>query len=258
MPGVLMPIGGAEDRRTNRTILKHFVQLCGAANARIVIIPSASAFPRESAAIYHRLFSDLGAGSVRGLHVASRLEAHNPAHCRLLSDATGIFFTGGDQLRLLSFIGATPLADRIRFLHRNGAHIAGTSAGASAMSLQMIAFGRSGAQPSQRMVQMASGLGLAESFIIDQHFGQRNRLGRLMTAVVLNPQLLGIGIDEDTALVVTPDGRGEVIGTGSVTLVDGRRLEYSNIYAAKRHEPFTVTGVEVHKLAAGSQTTLPC
>jgi cyanophycinase len=258
VPGILMPIGGAEDRRSDRVILKRFVELCGSSNARIVVIPSASGFPHETAKTYKSLFSDLGAGSVFEFHVNSRQQANDPASIQLLNDVTGIFFTGGDQLRLLSLIGATRFAQSIRSHHLNGIHIAGTSAGASALSLQMIAFGRSGTVPSQRMVQIAAGLGLTESLIIDQHFSQRNRLGRLMTAVALNPHRIGIGVDEDTALMIAPDGCCEVIGAGSVTVVDGRQLEYSDIYAAKRYEPFTLTGVHVQKLRTGMQIHLAC
>ena len=119
------------------------------------------------------------------------------------------------------------------------------------MSRQMIAFGRSGTHPSQRMVQLASGLGLADSLIIDQHFTQRNRLGRLTTAVALNPGMIGIGIDEDTALLISPEQECEVIGTGTVTLIDGRGIEYNDVYKAKRHDSFTVEGVEVQVLNSG-------
>ncbi len=246
-----MPIGGAEDKRASRTILTRFVQLCGASSARIVIIPSASSFPYESASTYETLFSQLGAAQVTRLHISDRQQANRPNDIALLRDATGVFFTGGDQLRLLSLVGGTGLAAALRERFTAGLHIAGTSAGASAMCRQMIAFGRSGAAPTQRMVQMASGLGLSENLIIDQHFQQRNRLGRLMTAVTLNPGAVGIGIDEDTALLITPDGGWEVLGSGKVTVVDGRMLEYSDIHAVKRYNPITVRGLQVHMLGIG-------
>lgn len=251
MTGVLMPIGGAEDKRANRVILTRFVQLCGANSARIIVIPSASSFPYESASTYEHLFSQIGAAQVTRLHIPDRQQANRPDYTALLQDATGVFFTGGDQLRLLSLIGGTGLAAALCERFASGLHIAGTSAGASAMSRQMIAFGRSGSAPSQRMVQMAAGLGLCDNLIIDQHFQQRNRLGRLMTAVTLNPGTVGVGIDEDTALLMTPDGGWEVLGSGQVTVVDGRMLEYTDIYAVKRYNPITVKGLQVHKLGTG-------
>jgi cyanophycinase len=212
--------------------------------------------PRETGSLYQQIFSSLGARQTDVLHVQTRAQASDPALWDCFYDVTGIFFTGGDQLRLISLIGSTRLEQMIRSLYESGVHVGGTSAGASAMSAQMIAFGRSGVIPSQRMVQTASGLGLSKAFIIDQHFSQRNRLGRLLTAVALHPQLVGLGIDEDTALLVGPDGSCEVEGAGCVTIVDGRQLEYSSLYAAKRYEPFTLKGVDVRKLQAGSQIDL--
>lgn len=249
MPGLLMPIGGAEDKLHARTILNHFVKICGGNTANIVIIPSASSFPYDVMQQYSTLFTALGAGQVHGLHITDRRAASDRSTLKTLQNATGIFISGGDQLRLMSLIGGTPLADALRSQHAEGAHIGGTSAGASIMSRHMIAFGRSGAVPSQRMVQMASGLGLTD-MIIDQHFSQRNRLGRLLTAVALNPGLNGVGIDEDTALLIDPDGSHTVLGSGKVTLVDSQSLSYSDLYAARRHNPFTLQGVDVRVLNA--------
>jgi cyanophycinase len=157
---------------------------------------------------------------------------------------------------LLSLIGGTLAADLIQQRYRLGATIGGTSAGASAMSRIMIAFGRSGAQPSQRMVQLAPGLGLIDNVIVDQHFSQRDRLGRLTTAVAFNPAMLGIGIDEDTSLIIRTDHSTEVIGSGNVTIVDGSNLEYSDIHRAKRHDPITVVGMKVHTLGHGEHYSL--
>jgi cyanophycinase len=251
--GCLIPIGGAEDKKSRRTILNYFTHLCGGKEARIVVIPVASAFAHETGNTYCKIFGDMGVSNVECLHVDSRQQANDPVRANLLREATGIFMTGGDQLKLMSVIGATRIEDAIHHCRANGTHIAGTSAGASAMSRQMIAFGRSGATPSQRMVQLASGLGLAESLIIDQHFSQRNRLGRLMTAVALNPGCIGVGIDEDTACVICPDGSAEVIGSGTVTIVDGREMAYTDVYSAKGYSPVTVSGVNVRVLRSGAQ-----
>ncbi len=245
-----MPIGGAESKIGQRIVLTRFIELCGTSSARIVVIPAASGFAAETGQVYCRTFSELGARHVECLHIHDRQQARDPMTAALLQHADGIFLTGGDQLKLMSLIGGTELAAALHDCHARGVPIAGTSAGASAMSRQMIAFGRSGARPSQRMVQLASGLGLSP-FIIDQHFSQRDRLGRLLTAVALNPGMIGVGIDEDTALMMSPSGQCEVIGAGAVTVVDGRNIGFTDIYAAKRHDPVVVEGVDVRRLQAG-------
>ena len=165
-------------------------------------------------------------------------------------DATGVFLTGGNQLRLSSTIGGTRLADAIFERFREGAVIAGTSAGASAMSSHMIAFGASGATPKHRMAQIAAGLGVLPGVIVDQHFQQRNRLGRLLSLIAQNPSLLGLGVDEDTAGVVGPDHIMEVIGRGSITVVDGSRSE-TDAWEVHGHRPLMISGVVLHSLLLG-------
>jgi cyanophycinase len=165
-------------------------------------------------------------------------------------EATGIFLTGGNQLRLSSTIGGTPLAQAVARRHREGAVVAGTSAGASAMSTHMVAFGASGATPKQRMVQMAAGLGLLPGVIVDQHFEQRNRLGRLLAIIAQNPSLLGIGVDEDTAGVVGPDRVLEVIGRRSVTIIDGANSD-TDAWEVKAHRPIMISNVILHSLPGG-------
>lgn len=256
-PGVLMPIGGAEDKKAQRAVLGRFVTEAGAEKARIAVLPAASEFAFATGDRYARLFKAMGAEHVESLHIADRRTANDPDIARRLALTTGIFLTGGDQLRLLSLIGGTAVADALRAAHARGAAIAGTSAGASAMSLHMIAFGRSGATPSQRMVQLAPGLGLAHSLIIDQHFSQRDRLGRLTTAVALSPGMIGLGVDEDTTALIRCDGHTEVLGSGTVTVVDGRDLEHSNIYAVKGYRPVTVNGIQVSVYHAGEHFHLP-
>jgi cyanophycinase len=251
-----MPIGGAEDKRASRTILSRFVQLCGGEQASILIIPSASSFPYERASEYDTVFAGLGVANLDCLHFAERRDASKNDNIAMLREATGVFFTGGDQLKLLSLIGGTPFARALRQHFNAGLHVAGTSAGASAMSRQMIAFGRSGATPSQRMVQIASGLGLVDNLIIDQHFQQRNRLGRLTTAVTLNPGMIGVGLDEDTALIISATADWEVVGSGNVTIVDGRGLEFTDVHEVKRHDPITVRGIRVETLAKGMFNSL--
>jgi cyanophycinase len=254
--GCLIPIGGAEDRRGTRLILNEFIQRSGGAEARIAIIPGASAFPSESGSRYCDIFSDIGASNVQCVDILDRRQANSPSSAALLDDVTGIFLTGGDQVKLLSLRGGTLLGRKIMSRFQAGVTVAGTSAGASALSRHMVAFGRSGSSPSQRMVQLSPGLGLVENVIIDQHFRQRDRLGRLTTAVAFNPSMLGVGIDEDTAFVIGPDRNCEVIGWGSITIVDGTDMEYTNIHSAKRHDPVTVVGMKVHVLTHGQRYNL--
>lgn len=220
MHGLLMPIGGAEDKYAACEILTQFVKICGGNKANILIIPSASSIPYDVAAEYEYVFSVLGAAQVSSLHINSHHEANHPSIIEKLENVTGIFISGGDQVKLISLIGDTLLSEAIHQRFSEGVHIAGTSAGASIMSREMIAFGRDVFNPMERMVKMTIGLGLSQSLIIDQHFSQRHRLERLKAAVAEHPNLTGIGIDENTALMISPDGSWEVLGAGTVTVVD--------------------------------------
>jgi cyanophycinase len=253
-----MIIGGAEDKVRKPTILKHFVTLSGGRDARIAVIPTASSLGREVVDVYDALFTKFGAASVDAVRPESRDQAHDPVLVKALDEATGIFMTGGNQLKLSAIICGTPLGDAIVEAHRRGAVVAGTSAGASIQSSHMVAFGVGGATPKQRMTQVAAGLGLVGSAVIDQHFDQRNRYGRLLMIVAQSPQLLGIGVDEDTCAVITqedgPQGRHEllnVLGRGSVTIMDPARI-VSNAHEAKRSSPLLASGVVLHVLPAGA------
>jgi len=170
----------------------------------------------------------------------------------VLSDATGVFLTGGNQLRLSSVVAGTILGRAIIEANHRGAVVAGTSAGASAASTHMMAFGSSGETPKNRMAQMAAGLGLLHNVIVDQHFEQRTRIGRLISVVAQSPSLLGIGVDEDTAAIVYADQTLEVIGRGVVTIVDGSDM-VTNSYLAKGYKPMLVSGVVLHSLPAGAR-----
>jgi cyanophycinase len=216
--GTVIIIGGAEDKVRDRVILSRFVTLAGGTDATIVVISTASSLGTEAGERYRVVFGELGVTRVRPLHAVTRPQANDETSALAVRDATGIFLTGGNQLRLASTIGGTRLADAILERFRHGAVVAGTSAGASAMSSHMIAFGASGATPKHRMAQIAAGLGLLPGVIVDQHFQQRNRLGRLLSLIAQNPSLLGLGVDEDTAGVVGPDHILEVIGRGSIQM----------------------------------------
>jgi cyanophycinase len=248
--GHLLIIGGAEDKLRQRQILSRFVSLAGGADARVTVISTASSLGDEATDLYQSLFHQMGVTDVRGLRPLTRDDANNPELVEAAADATGIFMTGGNQLRLSSVIGGTALGRTIVERHRNGTIVAGTSAGASAISTHMVAFGTSGATPKQRMTQMSAGLGLLPGVIIDQHFEQRNRLGRLLALVAQSPALLGMGVDEDTAALVSPSGVLEVIGKGSVTLLDPARIQ-TDAYEVKRHRPMMISGVLLHSLPSG-------
>src|SRR6476646_7691899 len=252
--GPLMIIGGAEDKLHKRTILTDFVTASGGADARIAVIPTASSLGPEVVKVYDALFRRLGAADVVAVRPESREEAGDPELVARLESATGIFMTGGNQLKLSALVCGTPLADAIVEAHERGVVVAGTSAGASIQSSHMVAFGGPGSTPKQRMTQVAAGLGLLDSTVIDQHFDQRNRYGRLLMIVAQSPQLLGIGVDEDTAAVVHHVDDHEVLrvsGRGAVTILDPQRL-VTNSYEAKRSTPVLASGIVLHLLPAGA------
>jgi cyanophycinase len=246
-----MAIGGAEDKMKARRILNAFLELAGAAQARIVVLPAASLQAGRVGELYHALFRDLGATEVEVIHVDSRLDAQDPGRVASLNKATAIFLSGGNQLRLATLLGGTPLAQAIRQRYNAGVTVAGTSAGAAILSQHMIAFGRNGESPTQRMVQLAPGLGLTNRVIIDQHFQRRGRTGRLMVAVAYNPFLVGLGIDEDTAAILDAQNVVRIVGRGSVIVVDGAGMTYTNIDQVQRHAPMAVTDMRLHVLTDG-------
>lgn len=248
--GTVIVIGGAEDKVRDRVILARFAQLAGGPDARIAVIATASSFGLEAAERYKAIFTELGAREVFPLNTTTRTQANDEHAASLIGQSTGIFMTGGNQLRLSSMLGGTRLATAIMERFREGAVVAGTSAGASAVSSHMIAFGASGATPKHRMAQIAAGLGLLPGVIVDQHFQQRNRLGRLLSLIAQNPMLLGLGVDEDTAGVVGPDQVMEVIGRGSITVVDGAGSD-TDAWEIRGHRPLMISGVVLHSLPAG-------
>ena len=248
--GPVMIIGGAEDKLRDRVILARFVQLAGGADAHIAVVSTASSLGEEATGLYRELFLHLGAGEVSGLRPVTRDEANDPAAGRLMDEATGVFLTGGNQLRLASVVGGTDLGAALLRAHERGAVIAGTSAGASAVSTHMMAFGASGASPKHRMAQISAGLGILANVVVDQHFEQRTRLGRLLSVVAQSPSLIGLGLDEDTSAVIFADQALEVIGRGVVTIVDGSQV-VTDSYQTKGHRPMMVSGAILHSLPAG-------
>jgi len=248
--GHLVLIGGAEDKVYNKMILQDFFQLAGGKKSRIIVLPTASNFPKIGE-LYRKIFTDWGA-TVDLLRIDTRADADSAEHVNLLRDGTGVFLTGGDQLRITSLLGGTQISNALQKSYfERGAVLGGTSAGAAAMSSHMIISGFQGSIPRKGMMEMAPGLGLLDWVIIDQHFAQRERIGRLLAAVAHNPALLGIGIDEDTAIVVSPDRTFKVIGNGTVTIVDGAKLEYTNIHQLTTIKPVVLANVTLHVLADG-------
>ena len=247
----LLIIGGAEDKLGRATVLRRFVRLAGGRNARIVVIPTASSFPDEAVQTYTTAFGRLGAHEVVVVNPRSRTAAAGGALVKAIDHATGVFMTGGNQLKLSQLFVGTPLADAIGRAHQRGAVVAGTSAGASIMSQFMISLGPDGVTPRQRTSQLTSGLGLLPGVIIDQHFDQRARYGRLMSLVASSPNLLGMGIDEDTAAEVRDGRRLTVVGSGAVFVVDAREA-VSDVPQARRHAPLLISGAVVHSLPSGA------
>ncbi len=222
-PGPLVVIGGAEDKIGRSVVLRRFVRLAGGrGNARIVVVPTASSVEPEMVAVYTDLFTRLGATEVRAVRPVSRATADDPALAAETATATGIFMTGGNQLKLSQILTGTALGDAIHAAHSRGAVIGGTSAGASMMSSHMISLGGEGVTPRHRSSQLSAGLGLIDGVVVDQHFDQRSRYGRLMSLVATSPNLLGIGIDENTAAVITEKRWMEVVGAGAVFVLDAR------------------------------------
>ncbi|MEH6457354.1 MAG: cyanophycinase [Cocleimonas sp.] len=250
--GFVIPIGGAEERLNDPVILTRFVEICGNENARIAIIPTASQLD-ETGPNYEKVFKDLGAGEAISLPINTREEAQQESYLEALQSCNGIFITGGNQLRLSTILGGTPIAQGIRRLNATGVHLAGTSAGAAIIPEHMIAGGSKGALPTQQGVTFAPGLGLLNKVIIDQHFSQRNRLGRLLSAVSYNPFASGLGICEDTAAFIGPDNMLEVIGNGSITVIDPSGLEHSSMAEAERGDSLTLLGIRMHILSEGAR-----
>jgi cyanophycinase len=248
--GFVIPVGGAEDKLNNPTILKRIIKLFGSKKGYAVIIPTASRL-EDTGDIYVDLFKKLGIGEAVSIPINERDDCFREDYIDHLNKATGIFITGGNQLRLSTIIGGTPVAKLIRQLNADGIHVAGTSAGAAIMPEHMIAGGKSGSTPKEGGVRLAPGLGLTNALIIDQHFRQRDRLGRLLTALSYNPFATGIGLDEDTAVFIGPDDEFEVVGSGAVTVVDPGKLEYSSMANATNRQPVTLIGMQLHILAEG-------
>lgn len=251
--GHLLVIGGAEDKYNERRILRKFLELAGGPEqAEVLIVPVASDYPEFAADVYTQAFRNLGVANPRVLRATSRQDVVNADVEKLLDGVTGIIMTGGDQMRLVSILGGTKLAAGIRKLvHDTDVVLAGTSAGAAAMSTSMIVRGEPTSHPHKNAVRLSPGLGFLKNIIIDQHFSERGRISRLITAVSFNPYNLGIGIDENTAIILDGKGILEVYGQGTTTIVDGSQISFNEIAEVADNEAFSVCGVQFHVLRDG-------
>jgi cyanophycinase len=249
--GWIVPIGGAENKENDRRILRRFVAASGGDDADIVVIPTASKM-HETGPRYEALFRELGAARVSVMDFDTRRDCQEANRLERLDQASGIFFTGGNQLRLTALLGGTPVAQLIRKRNAAGVTVGGTSAGASILSQHMIAFGDEGSSVIAGSVRLAPGLGLTNRFVIDQHFRERDRLGRLITALAYNPFAIGIGLDEDTAVFIGPDETLEVEGSGGVTVVDASEVTFSSADSVSEGQPVAVLDLKVHVLTPGT------
>ncbi|NJR39329.1 MAG: cyanophycinase [Leptolyngbyaceae cyanobacterium CSU_1_4] len=250
----VMIIGGAEDKIQGKQILQTFFQRSGGEDSRIAIVPCASREPAIIGNRYETIFSEMGAKAIEVIDIQDRAQGEDPAWLGYVERCTGIFLTGGDQLRLCGLLADTPIMEIVRKRAQLGAlTLAGTSAGAAVMGLQMIAGGGSGEPPNRALVDMTLGLGIVPEVIVDQHFHNRNRMARLMSAVASHPDRLGIGIDEDTCALFESGGVFQVIGKGTVTVVDPAEALFASFPTVGSTDPISIHNLRVHILSHGDR-----
>ncbi|NJM90638.1 MAG: cyanophycinase [Hydrococcus sp. RU_2_2] len=248
--GQLVIIGGAEDKDGDCTVLREFVRCAGGTKAKIAVMTAATSLPGEVGEDYIRIFERLGVESVRVVDTDRREDSDRPENLEIIKEATGAFFTGGDQSRIIEYIKGTKLDELLHNRNAEGMVVGGTSAGAAMMPDVMIVEGDSETNPRADAVEMGVGMGFLPGIVIDQHFAQRGRLGRLIAALVQQPAVLGFGIDEDTAIVVDGD-IVKIIGRGSVTVVDESGATYNNLDEVLKDEAIAVCGIKLHVLPHG-------
>lgn len=250
----LIIIGGHEDKEGKKDILREVAHRIR--GGKLVVTTVASHEPEGYFESYQKAFDGLGVGQLEELDITERSEASLDRKVHMLDDAAGLFFTGGDQLKITSQIGDTPISHRIEEIYYSGGLIAGTSAGASVMCETMLVRGTARESYKIGDLHMAPGLGLIKNAIIDQHFAERGRMGRLLGAVAQNPRVLGIGIDEDTAIVVENESCFYVLGSGAVYVVDGAGVTHSNIAEEKEEKALSIYDVKLHVLSEGDEFNL--
>ena len=251
--GALIIIGGAEDKSGSREILRKVADMIDKERDLMIVSTLASDLGKEIGYDYKNLFNDLGVKNVEILNISSREECEDENFLDMVKRASLIFFTGGNQLKITSLIGGTPLHEEMKKLHKSGGIFAGTSAGASVMSETMIVRGPDEESPKKHNLSKCPGLGFMRGVMIDQHFAQRGRIGRLLGAIAENPSVLGIGIDEDTAIIVDKkENYFSVIGSGAVYIIDGRYLTYSSLLEQENEVPLSLFNVKMHVLKSGN------
>ncbi|HEX8396572.1 MAG TPA: cyanophycinase [Pyrinomonadaceae bacterium] len=253
--GILMAIGGAEERTPESPILKEFVRLAGGKRANIVVMTVATDSPEEVGAEYIEVFEKIGVKTVQAVDVSSRADAIAEENIKAVRESSGLFFTGGDQLHITSLIGGTELQKAIHEIYEKGVIIGGTSAGAAMMSNSMILQGDGEEAPKLGAVEMGPGMDLIVGCMIDTHFSQRGRHGRLLTAVAHYPQDMGIGLDENTAMIVDK-GEMRVMGTGAVTIIDAGGMTYANTPYVEKGQNLALADVRVHVVCEGEKFNL--
>lgn len=253
--GQLIIVGGAEDKEGDCVILREFVRRAGGIQARVVVMTVATGLPGEVGETYIQVFNRLGVEDVRVVDTAQREDANDPKALEAIEQATGVFFTGGNQARITECLKDTELDAALHRRFSQGLIIGGTSAGAAMMPDMMIVEGDSETNPRMEVVHMDRGMGFLPDVVIDQHFAQRGRLGRLLSAVAQQPVVVGFGIDENTAIAVNGNDI-EVIGEGAVTVIDVANLVHSNIQDILKDEPLALCGAKLHILPHGYRFNL--
>jgi cyanophycinase len=242
----LMAMGGALNHK-KPTVLREFLRRAGGERAHITILPQASAL-EDTGQFYEDLFRELGAGQATAIGFRQRGEADSPERLAVLKKTNGIFIAGGNQMRLTALIGGTKLEAELHRAYQRGAVVGGTSAGAAILSKVMLAYGKRGPTPREGIAQFLPGFGFTEKIIFDQHFRQRDRIGRLIYAVAASPALLGVGVDEDTAAILVDDDEITVTGSGSVTILDGSQIVETDVAEIENRGPVAVSGLNLHIL----------
>lgn len=249
---ILIPIGGNETRSPNSEVFRRMVELAGGTEARIVIVPTASDTPSDRARDYEAVFAPFRPAALHTLHIGERSDAGSPEVVKIIDETTLFMFAGGDQLRLSSLIGGTRLHEALLARYRSGGCVvAGTSAGATVISETMIFQNNRFRVFRKGGLEMTKGFGLIDDVIFDTHFSQRSRISRLVHAVATNPALLGLGIDEDTGLIIEDEVRATVVGSGTVIVVDGSSIALNHIGYVDNGMPFALTDVNYSVLTAG-------
>lgn len=252
----LVIIGGAEDKEGRKKILNEVCNLINKEEDTLLVATIASEIQEDMKSIYNKVFRKIGVNNIEFLDINEREEAYLQKNIELVNSAKLIFFTGGDQLRITSLIGGTPLNESLIEGLKSGKVIVGTSAGASVMSETMILDGDDEESPNKNSINMSPGIGLVENVIIDQHFSQRGRIGRLLTGIAENPENLGIGIDEDTAIIINEKKLLRVIGSGAVYIIDGSKINHTNVSEQFMDKTLSIFNVKLHVLIEGNKFDL--